>query len=50
MKPRAFLRIQTCRRLINDEEFGITDQRLSDSHALSHTAGKSAETPVTLGE
>ena len=39
----AFLRIETGRRLVDDDQAGVADQRLGDAEALAHAAGESGE-------
>jgi hypothetical protein len=41
-QPNPLLRIQARRRLVDDQESRIVEQRLRDSDALTHSAGKTA--------
>ena len=38
-KAAALLRVQTRRRLVDDDQLGIAEQSLGDAEALSHSAG-----------
>src|SRR5262249_7955070 len=41
VEARALGRIEARGRLVDDHEFGITEQRLGDAEALAHAAGES---------
>ena len=45
-ETHALLRVEADRRLVDDDELRIAEERLGDAEALAHAAGVAAEPPV----
>ena len=42
-EPQPLLGVETRRRLVEDEQLGVAEQRLGDAHPAAHAAGQGAD-------